>query len=101
MSNACFKVAVNMNEEILPNCVLYRIFECELTDTPIETALFNTLSDQRIGPECYYVNSEYRIEEWIEGRALSIWELRSPFFMKLYLKNLSAFHFNAGAQEIY
>lgn len=47
MSNACFKVEVNdSNMEVgETRSVLFRIFECELTDTHIETALFNTLSD--------------------------------------------------------
>jgi len=101
MSNACFKVEVNSGLNIEPKAVLYRLFECTLTDSHIETALFNTLSDQRMGPTCIFVNETYRIEEFIEGRALSIWELRNPYFVKLYLLKLSAFHYNESAQEIY
>ena len=48
---------------------------------------------------CHFVNEDYRIEEFIEGRPLTIWELRSPTLARIYIEKLVAFNFNSQAYE--
>jgi predicted Ser/Thr protein kinase len=51
-------------------------------DKPLEALIFNSLSDQQIGPKNIFSNDVFRIEEFIQGRPISIWEMRNPIIMK-------------------
>jgi len=102
LSNACFRVKIkddvakNINE---PRTLLYRRFEQELTDRRIEEAIFRTKSDDGSGPKLYFMNSEYRIEGFFEGRPISIWEMRNPLIYLEYARFICDYNFNAVAQK--
>lgn len=56
------------------------------------------MSEQGLGPQyCGGVAGKYRIESFFHSRPLSIWELRNPVFVKIYMQKLVAFNFNKGA----
>lgn len=53
------------------------------------------MSNDGSGPKMYFQNTEYRIEEFFEGRPLTIWEMRNPMVAAKVAKMLCDFNFNA------
>ena len=102
LSNACFRVkikdqvATNVKE---PRTLLYRRFEQELTDRRIEEAIFKTKSEDGTGPKLYFMNNDYRIEGFFEGRPISIWEMRNPLIYLDYARFICDYNFNSVAQK--
>lgn len=103
MSNACYKVFLEPGVELAdpdtPRQVLYRKFENDHIDKKIEEVIFRTMSAKRMGPRFIFQNSEYRIEQFIEGRPLSIWEMRNPHIMKIFAKAVHDMHEKSGVRE--
>ena len=64
LSNACYRVSVT-DPKIKPESVLFRKFENVCVEKQLESLIFNTLSDQQIGPKNIFNNDVYRIEEFI------------------------------------
>ena len=75
-----------------PSVLIYRKYECDIIDLHIEKAIFKSMSDSGIGPKLFYQGNNYRIEEYIEGRQLSIWELRNPYMLELFAKTIFEMH---------
>lgn len=82
-----------------PSALLYRKFECKIIDKIKEALIFDSLSSQGQGPKCHFQNNEYRIEQFFEGRPVSVWELRNPTLFKLFVEQITAFNFNKDAIE--
>ena len=80
-----------------PRVLLYRKFECEIIDKQVEGAIFRAMAESGQGPGLVFQNNEYRIENFVEGRPLTIWELRNPHMMKLYAKAVYQMHHESGA----
>lgn len=103
LSNACYKVKLAADVQIAdsdtPRKVLYRKFENEIVDNKIEEIIFRSMSEKRMGPRFIFQDSEYRIEEFIEGRPLSVWELRNPTISKLFVKAIYEMHEKSGVRE--
>ena len=53
-----------------------------------------------MGPILIHSQDEYRIESFFEGRPLSIWEMRNPFFMSLVANALCDYNFNRTARGL-
>jgi hypothetical protein len=98
LSNACYRVSVE-KPVVKPVAILYKKFECPIIDKTVEALIFKHMSDRGYGPKYIYQNSEYRIEEFIDARALSIWELRNPVFMTAYARAVYNFNFNKPAVD--
>lgn len=103
LSNACYKVTLNDNITIenpeTPRKVLYRKFENEIVDNKIEMLIFKKMSEKRFGPMFIFQDKTYRIEEFVEGRPLSVWELRNPHMRNLFVKAVYNMHENSGIRE--
>ena len=99
MSNTCYKVKIldGIESSIELRSVLYRKFVCEIIDKDVEAAIFKSMSDQGLGPKLIFWNYQYRIEEFFEGRSLSLWEVRNPTIMQLVAKVIFEFNFNQDA----
>jgi predicted Ser/Thr protein kinase len=82
LSNACYKVTYNHES------VLYRKKSSTVADKEQEALLFEAASTQGLGPKCIYQTSEFRIEEYVEGRCPSIWEMQSPIIQRQILDKL-------------
>ena len=52
------------------------------------------MSDEGKGPKCYYCNDKYRIEEFVDSRALTLFELRNPTILKMLGTYYGGFAFN-------
>lgn len=89
-------MAANVKE---PRTLLYRRFEQELTDRRIEEAIFKTKSEDGTGPKLYFMNNDYRIEGFFEGRPISIWEMRNPLIYLDYARFICDYNFNTVAQK--
>jgi len=87
------------SKHVTPNVILYRTFECQIVDFRVENAVFKTLSDQKMGPRCYYQCGEYRVEEFFHSRPLTIFEMRNDIFMKAFAEKICHFNFNQKAIE--
>ena len=57
------------------------------------------MGEQGLGPRCLIQTKEYRIEEFIPARPLSIWEMRNPHFAKTFCKAIADFNFNSKARQ--
>lgn len=82
-----------------PQSLLYRVFECPIVDWDMENELFQSLSDQNIGPKLYYQCSEYRIEGFFLSRPLTIFEMRNDIFLTAYAEKICDFNYNADARS--
>jgi hypothetical protein len=80
MSNACYKVS-KLDSDIEPKDLLFRKFECVVTDKKLEQLIFNANCEQG-GPKNYFCNDEFRIEEFRQARPITIWEMRNPTITK-------------------
>ena len=89
LSNACYKVSAS---DVMT--LLYRKFECKVVDKQVEALIFKVASDEGLGPKLLHQSSEYRIEGFLEGRPLTIWEMRNPCFMSAFVDKIFDFHFN-------
>lgn len=47
----------------------------------------------------FFQNSKYRIEEFFEGRPLTLWEMRNPLIFERFARNICDFNFNSLAQK--
>ena len=63
----------------------------------MENTLFRTMSEAGLGPKLIHGTSAFRIEGFVEGRPLTIWELRSPIIMEETVKALFGMHNNNRA----
>jgi hypothetical protein len=55
LSNACYKVsAKDPSLKLEPKAVLYRKFECKIIDKQKEAIIFESMSDQGLGPKCLF-----------------------------------------------
>ena len=99
MSNACYRVSIAEahREGIVPDTVLYRKFLCEVVDKQVEATVFQSMSDQGLGPKLYFRDDEYRIEGFFHGRPLTIWEARNPRMMQLVAKAIFDYNYNQDA----
>ena len=100
MSNACYKVElakdIPLTDKAVPRTLLYRKFECKIVDRQVEATIFQRMSDAGLGPQMYFQNEHYRIEGFFEGRPLTIWELRNPFFTQKFVETLFQLHEKSG-----
>jgi hypothetical protein len=93
MSNACYRVECEKLEQN-PKPLLYKKFECKVINKQVEALIFKTMSDSGLGPKYIYQTDEYRIEEFLDARPISIWEMRNPIFLTSIAKAIHDFNFN-------
>ena len=100
MSNAVYKVAlkseVTLSDSEDPRVVLYRKFECEIIDKKVESTIFQYMSESGQGPRLFFQNEDYRIENFVEGRPLTIWEMRNPVIMQKVVERIFDMHTKSG-----
>ena len=91
LSNACYRVSA-------PNkpTVLYRRFECQIIEKKVEALIFRVASEQGLGPKLIYHSEaqNFRIEEFFDGRPLTIWEMRNPCIMTSFINKIHEWHSN-------
>ena len=99
MSNACYKVSIiDANCKVIePDAVLYRKFLCEVIDKQVEATIFQSMSDQGLGPKLLFRNDQYRLEGFFHGKPLTIWEARNPRIMQLVAQAIFEFNYNQDA----
>ena len=110
LSNACYRVQIEPKgedenlkkklEDLRPKSLLYREFECPIVDWSMENELFQSLSDQGIGPKLYFQNSEYRIEDFFLSRPLTIFEMRNEIFLEAYAEKICDFNYNKQGRNM-
>ena len=88
---------LNELKDLEPQSLLYRVFECPIVDWDMENELFQSLSDQGIGPKLYYQCAEYRIEGFFLSRPLTIFEMRNDIFLSAYAEKICDFNHNQDA----
>lgn len=94
MSNACYRVFSIKNEALTP--LLYRKFSSKLGNKSVEAIIFKHASERGIGPKLIFQNGEYRIEEFLNGRPLTIWELRNPYIYGQIARMIFNFNHNTA-----
>ena len=57
----------------------------------MEAAVFQAMSDSGLGPKLIFANEDFRIEHFVDGRPLSVWEMRNPLIMKQVCKAIYDF----------
>ena len=86
-------------KKITPTVLLYREFQNLLIDLAVEQTIFQSMSDKGLGPPCYYCCKDFRLEEFLDGRPLSIWEMRNEVVMRAYAEEICKFNFNQDAVD--
>ena len=107
LSNACYRVKImsetGPNKDLLsalePQMLLYRLFECAIVDWNMENEIFQSLSDQDLGPKLYFQNNEYRIEGFFLSRPITIFEMRNEIFIEAYARKICDFNYNVEARK--
>jgi thiamine kinase-like enzyme len=87
------------SKSVSPRFVIFRVFNNELCDSEVESAVFECLSDQLLGPVCYYFNKDYRIEQSFDAKPITIFEMRNPVYMQQILKKTFKLNFNIKLKE--
>ena len=59
--------------------------------------IFKSMSDQGFGPKLYFCCGQYRLEEYLDARPISVWEMRNPVIVKAYVNAIIQFNFNQDA----
>lgn len=101
-SNAVFKVNIKagLYPQITENrSLLFRRYEQDIIDKQIEQAIFKAMSDNDLGPKMFFQNNKFRIEEYFEGRPITLWEMRNPMIFENFARNICDFNFNSQAQK--
>ena len=79
--------------------LLYRKFLIKDNDNRIAATVFQAMSDSGLGPKLIFANQFFRIEHFVDGRTLSVWEMRNPQIMKQVARALYDFHHSSGAAD--
>lgn len=84
-----------------PHGLVVRIFNNPITsyNVPAEHIYFEVLSKQGLGPRCYYQTEHYRVEQLIECRNSTLWEMRNPAFMRSAIRKICDLHNNIELEE--
>lgn len=53
-----------------------------------------------MGVHNYFMNQEYRIESFFDGRPLKVFELSNKVIMKAYAEKCCDFNFNEGISQV-
>ena len=87
-----YKVTITVESGEKMNLV-YRRFTQEFTDRRIELAIVESKSLDGTGPKVHYHDMTYRIEDFFNGRAISIWEMRNPLIIDKYADLICDYNF--------
>ena len=60
----------------------------------VSSMVFETFSDQGIGPKCYFQNENYRLEESYDSRPITIFEMRNPVFLNQIIEKTFKINYN-------
>ena len=84
-----------------PRGLVVRIFNNPVTkyNLAAEHAYCTTLSKQGLAPRCYFQNDEYRIDQLLEVRNSSLWEMRNPCFMRRAVRKICDLHNNLELEQ--
>ena len=96
-SNIIYKVTFQYKES--QHYLVYRKTVNKLVDFAIENLIFQQLSESGDGPYWFYQGNQYRIEEYLEGRTITIFELRNPEIINKIMIQFAKFHSNKTIQS--
>ncbi|CAI2371357.1 unnamed protein product [Moneuplotes crassus] len=87
------------SKSVSPRYVIFRVFDNELCSNELESAVFDCLSDQGLGPVCYFQNSHYRIEQSYDARPITIFEMRNPVLLKKIIEKTFKLNYNQKLKQ--
>ena len=88
MSNLTFKVGLSerhLAHKHMREKIVVRIYQSATGDCEMEAKIFNEMSRKGRGPKEIEGNEKYRVEQFIDGRPLTMFELRNPYIAKTIL----------------
>jgi choline/ethanolamine kinase len=68
-------------------------------DWDMENEIFESLSDQSLGPKLYHRSKHFRIEEFFLSRPITIFEMRNTLFLNIYAEKICDFNHNPKLRE--
>lgn len=66
----------------------------------MERSIFKTLAEQGYAPKLLYQDEVFRIEEYIECRTLTIFEMKNDLMMEGFGRLIRSFHDNMKIADI-
>jgi len=83
-----------LDPEVQPSAVFYRQFGAMLgtNDHEQENKIFKEIAKKGLGPQCYFANLEYRIEEYIPSQVIPVKELHTPKMSNFIAKWFAGLH---------
>jgi len=79
MSNVTYIISSKEDPE---NKIVIRFFESKAADFATEASIFREMGNRGVGPREIESSDVYRVEEFINGRPLTMFELRNPFIAR-------------------
>ncbi|CAI2371447.1 unnamed protein product [Moneuplotes crassus] len=87
------------SKSVSPRYVIFRVFDNELCSNELESSVFECLSDQGLGPVCFFQNEHYRIEQSFDAKPITIFEMRNPVFMKQIIQKTFKLNYNQQLKQ--
>ncbi|TNV72765.1 hypothetical protein FGO68_gene10596 [Halteria grandinella] len=97
MSNKTYIVSSKTKEEAK---IVIRIFLSKASDFDLESKIFKCLGGQGIGPKEIEVTPVYRVEECIDGRALTYLELRDSEIGTRLMQMICQMNYDENLKEL-
>lgn len=97
MSNETFIVSLREKKR---SRIVVRFFKNTTSDFEAEAAIFKQMGLNGIGPRELETTAEYRVEEYINGRPLTMLELRNPYIAERLMGMICELNYNSSMHEL-
>lgn len=97
MSNVTYVISAKENPK---NKVVIRFFESKAADFKTEEKIFKLFGKKGWGPKEIERNDAYRVEEFIDGRPLSHFELRNPYIAKKVMELICKTNYDEDLNQL-
>jgi len=91
LSNMIWKVSTK-DQYVSPSTLVFRQFGQGLVDRDQDNYIFQEISKTGMGPSCYALNTDFRIEEFYDSRQLHYKEVNKKFMRRNLAKSIGNLH---------
>ena len=97
MSNVTYSIA---SKKLPSKRIIIRFFESKCADFMTEDRIFRLFGERGWGPKEIERSDTYRVEEFIDGRPLTMFELRNPYIGKKVMALICNTNYDAELNQL-
>ena len=97
MSNVTYSIA---SKKLPSKKIVIRFFESKCADFQTEDKIFRLFGERGWGPKEIERSDTYRVEEFIDGRPLTMFELRNPFIGKSVMATICITNYDPELNQL-